>query len=131
MTRYEVLLFLHLLSAFAMVAALVLFTVVLVGARRVADAPAVRLNPFATALWNAGGLGTLVLGIWLALDVDGYEVWDGWIIAAVVLWGIAGTSGTRLAVAFRDGSGRPTVVYWVAMLATLALLVVMIYKPGA
>jgi hypothetical protein len=40
-------------------------------------------------LWDLGGLATLVLGIWLAIYVDGYEVWDGWIIAAIVLWLVA------------------------------------------
>ena len=33
--------------------------------------------------------GTIVLGIWLALSVGGYDLWDGWIIAALVLWLIA------------------------------------------
>ena len=37
-------------------------------------------------LWGLGGLGTLALGIWLALYLDEYGIWDGWIIAAIVLW---------------------------------------------
>ena len=38
----------------------------------------------------------LLLGIWLALEVDSYELWDGWIIAAIVLWLIASAAGGRL-----------------------------------
>ncbi len=60
----------------------------------------------------------LVFGIWLAIDVDGYEVWDGWVIAALVLWFVMGALGSRtgkiynaardraLALA-RDGDNAP------------------------
>ena len=32
--------------------------------------------------WDVGGLGTLVLGIWLALNLDQYDFWDGWILGS-------------------------------------------------
>ena len=46
-------------------------------------------------LWAIGGLGTLVFGVWLALYVKGYEIWDGWIITAIVLWAIGTELGRR------------------------------------
>ena len=39
--------------------------------------------------WDVGGLGTLVLGIWLALNLDEYDFFDGWILGAIVLWFVA------------------------------------------
>lgn len=90
----------------------------------------------ALALWNAGGLGTLVFGVWLALDVDGYELWDGWIIAALVLWLIGAGAAGRLGTAVREeqsigriDGGRMMV--GVMTLATVLLLLDMIFKPGA
>ena len=44
------------------------------------------LSRVATAMVIAGTLGTIVFGVWLAISIDGYELWDGWIIAAIVLW---------------------------------------------
>jgi glycerol uptake facilitator-like aquaporin len=97
----------------------------------------------------------LVFGIWLAIDVDGYEVWDGWVIAALVLWLIMGALGSRTgrlynaardrAVALvRDGSNAPSAelraliqdrrALWlhVAGIVTVVLLLIdMIFKPGA
>ena len=73
-----------------------------------------------------------MFGIWLALDVDGYGLLDGWILAAFVLWAIAAGTGIRLGEAYSAGTGesaRP--LYAVMTIAVLALLVVMIYKPGA
>ena len=134
MTLYEWLLFLHVFTAFLLVAGLVAYGVLVLsaggaGARRA-------LGPPALALWNSGGMGVLVFGIWLALDVDGYELWDGWIIAAIVLWLIASAAGGRLARGVREG-GAPggahpaRLLLAVMALATLALLFDMIFKPGA
>jgi hypothetical protein len=131
---YDWLLFLHVAAAFALVAGIFLYGVVLVGgagdvARRALAVPAL-------ALWNAGGVGVLVLGIALALEVDTYAVWDGWIIAAIVLWFVASAAGGQLSRDVRDvrspldiGGGRVRLA--VMALATLLLLVDMIYKPGA
>jgi hypothetical protein len=125
---YEWLLFLHVLAAFLLVAGLSAYGVVVlggVGVRRL-------FVPPAAALWNSGGLGVLVFGIWLALNVDGYELWDGWIIAAIVLWLVASGAGGQLERAVRagtfDGARRQ---YAVMALASLALLIDMIFKPGA
>ena len=59
----------------------------------------------ANFLWAVGGLGTLVFGIWLAIYVDGYEVWDGWIITAIVLWAIATELGRRAQLAYTALAG--------------------------
>ena len=146
MSRYEVLLFLHLLSAFALVAGLTLYFTVLVGARRAASAadamPLLRMTGLATALWNVGGLGVLVFGVWLALDV--YEIWDAWILLAIFLWVIASAAGGPLSNDYRTASdeggdaalatvraSRTSLLLAVASAASFALLLVMIFKPGA
>ena len=41
-----------------------------------------------------GAAGTIMIGIWLAFRSAGYAIWDGWIIAAFVLWAIAAVSGS-------------------------------------
>ena len=128
MSLYETLLFLHVLAAFLLVSGLAAYGVLVLGG----DVVRPVLRPPATALWNVGGLGVLVFGVWLALNVDGYELWDGWIIAALVLWVIASGAGGRLERGIREG--RPEgaqVLYAVMTLATLALLIDMIFKPGA
>jgi hypothetical protein len=131
---YDWLLFLHVAAAFALVAGIFLYGVVLLGGA--GDVARRALAVSALALWNAGGLGVLVLGIALALEVDTYEVWDGWIIAAIVLWFVASAAGGQLSRDVRDvrspldiGGGRVRLA--VMALATLLLLVDMIYKPGA
>ena len=76
---------LHVLSAFAFVAGIVLFWVLIVAVRRT-DTPEGR-SPGAgregrERRGRDRGGGTIVLGIWLAFSVGGYDIWDGWIIAA-------------------------------------------------
>ena len=63
--------------------------------------------------WDVGGLGTIVLGIWLALHLDQYGFFDGWIIGAIVLWFVATGLGESVARqlaerrARRAGRGGP------------------------
>ena len=136
---YDWLLFLHVLSAFALVVTVVIFSAFALGA-----ATDSRVLAVANVGWAVGGLGTLVLGIWLALYVDGYEIWDGWIIAAIVLWAIATELGRRAQLGFAPvpagaegaatapGVPQPAVLmHWLRSLLVLLLLIVMIYKPGA
>ena len=97
----------HVLSAFAYVAGVVLFSVLVVAIRR-ADVPEatirlqqmVRVGGIAVGI---GGVGTIVLGIWLAISKDEYQLWDGWVIAAFVLWAIAGAAGQRTGAAYAPG----------------------------
>ena len=132
---YDWLLFLHVLSAFALVATVVVFSAFALGAPVES-----RILAVANALWAVGGLGVLVLGVWLAIYVKGYEVWDGWIIAALVLFAIATELGRRAQVGFTAAaagleaaalSSEATLMHWLRSLVVLALLVVMIFKPGA
>jgi len=88
---------LHVLSAFAVVAGIILFWVLIVVVRRT-DAPegTLRLGPLTRVADGAVGVGlggTIILGIWLAFSIGGYDIWDGWIIAAIVLWAITTALG--------------------------------------
>jgi hypothetical protein len=134
---YDTLLFLHVLSAFALAATIVIFSAFAIGM-----ATEARLLVVGNVLWAIGGLGTLVFGVWLALYVDGYELWDGWIIAAIVLFAIATELGRRAQVGYTPAAGsagtvavgadrQAALMHWLRSLVVLALLVVMIYKPGA
>src|SRR4029453_6246266 len=81
-------------------AALVLFTAVMVanwGDGRPQRASAYfRVAAIGGPLIAAGAGLTLVLGIWLAIDLDAYQPWDGWVIAAIVLWAIGGYAGSKV-----------------------------------
>jgi hypothetical protein len=149
----------HVLSAFAFVGGIVLFWVLIVAGRKV-DTPdaTLRMEPVAkigNVAVGVGAGGTLLLGIFLALSYGGYNLWDGWIIAAIVLWFAAAAVGSRtgaeymkplekareLSSAGQTGPNaellalnrtqRGVVLHAVASLIVLALLVVMIWKPGA
>jgi hypothetical protein len=124
---YDTLLFLHLLAAFLLFVTVVTYTAVALGA------PATGRTLFvADRCWDVGGLGTLVLGIWLAIDLDQYDFWDGWILGAIVLWMVATGLGQgtqrRLAA---DPPADIAAMHWLRTLAVLGLLVLMVWKPGA
>jgi hypothetical protein len=127
---YDWLLFLHVTAAFALVATVVVFSAFALGAQAES-----RVLTVASVLWAVGGLGTLVFGIWLAIYVKGYQVWDGWIIAAIVLWAAATELGRRAEVGFRGREGttvaQAAMWHWLRSALVLALLVIMVYKPGA
>jgi uncharacterized membrane protein len=152
------LLALHLLAAFALMAALVLFTAVMVanwGDGRPQRASAYfRVAAIGGPLIAAGAGLTLLLGIWLAIDLDAYQPWDGWIIAAIVLWGIGGYTGSRVGAHYTGlqelvdrlaaGSDEPNAelaaklsdrgirtLHAITVIAFTAVLVLMIFKPGA
>ena len=153
------LLALHLLSAFAMVAAMVVFWVIVLVARG-SDLPgktadAARLLPIGSICIAVGSIGTIVLGVWLAIALDDVNVWDGWVVAAIVLWVVASETGRRggneynlvvaranelLAAGQTDPdprlqelarSRRALTLQIVATTATLLILVDMVWKPGA
>ena len=129
MSRYEWLLLLHVLSAFALVAATVVFTTLLATGPR---PELLRLSWIGSRLWDVGGLGTLVLGIWLALYLDEYDFFEGWILGAIGLWLVAtglGQSTQRRIAA--DAHADIAAMHWLRTLAVLGLLVLMIWKPGA
>ena len=159
MSLDEWVLALHVLSAFALVAGIVLFWVLTLAAWR-ADTPdeTLAFGPFAMIaqiVVGIGMIGTIVFGVWLALSYGGYDIWDGWIIAALVLWAIGGGLGGRagraaapavnraleLKAAGHTGpdaellalnrSTQGLVLQAATTLVVLLILVDMIWKPGA
>ncbi len=123
---YDWLLFLHVLAAFLLVSTVVEHSAVVLGA----PAPA-RTISVANLFWGIGGIGTLVFGIWLALYVKGYQVWDGWILGAIVLWVAATGLGSKAQAVVREGGGDLARWHWLRTIATLGILVLMVWKPGA
>ena len=69
----DTLLFLHILSAVCLFTAIVAFSSVALGGTL--DAGPAKIF---VALWHIGLVGVLLLGIALAIDVDGVKVWDAW-----------------------------------------------------
>ena len=127
---YDWLLLLHVTAAFFLV-----ITVVVLSAPALGYATDKRLLTIATVAWGIGGLGTIVFGIWLAIYVKGYEVWDGWVIAAIVLWAGATELGRRAETGFNAAEGEPSraqaaMWHWLRTVVVLLLLIDMIYKPG-
>jgi hypothetical protein len=133
---YHTLLFLHLLSAFIAFVTIAIFGAYTLGA------PVGRANfRIADVAWNISGAGLLIFGVWLALYVDGYEIWDGWILGALGLFIAASAFGAwaRREVATTIGDGGEDEVamrkmatwHWLRTLSILGILVLMIWKPGA
>jgi hypothetical protein len=149
----------HVLSAFAYVGGLVLFWVLIVAVRSVDTpeetlrmAPMVKVGNVAVGI---GAVGTIVVGIYLAFAVDSYAIWDGWIIAALVLWAISAALGQRTGVAYMQGMNKAkeldaagktgsdpellalnrtqtgVILHALTSLAVLLILLDMIFKPGA
>ena len=149
----------NVLSAFAYVGGLVLFWVLIVAVRSVDTpeetlrmAPIVKVGNVAVGI---GAVGTIVVGIYLAFAVDSYAIWDGWIIAALVLWAISGALGQRTGAAYMQGMNKAkeldaagkrgpdqellalnrtqagVILHALTSLAVLLILIDMIFKPGA
>lgn len=149
----------HVLSAFAFVAGVVLFWMLIVAVRKT-DTPegTIRMEPIVkvgNAAIGVGAGGTIVFGIWLAFSIGGYDLWDGWIIAAIVLWVATAAVGQRTGQAYMQGMRKAqeleragqtgpnaelltlnrtqngVVLHAVASLLLLLILIDMIWKPGA
>jgi hypothetical protein len=147
------------LSAFAFVAAYTVVSMIMVLGRLTTSFTValalLRLARPADVLAWVGATGTLVFGIWLAVDVDEHSLWDGWIAGALVLWLVAEEAIRRVDLFLRLArrralapahpraqdrldepreafhSSRALVLHLVGSGALLGLLVVMIFKPGA
>lgn len=155
MDFYSWMLALHLLAAFAIAAALVLFSALVVVGRRAKTFEDTRLlfriAPVGTPLIGAGSVLALILGIILAIDSDRFEIWNGWIIAGIVLWALLAAVGARtgayytavqkLAEGGEDGSEQDVLtrlhartgalLHLITMLVFLLIVLDMIFKPGA
>ena len=120
----DALLFLHVLAAFLLMATVVMLSGVALGATASG-----RTVSLANLFWDIGGIGTLVFGVWLALDVDQYDIFDGWILIALGLWAIA----TGIGVRARDVAGEAAFarMHWLRAVLVVLLLADMIFKPGA
>ena len=159
MTFDDWILALHVLSAAVYGASLILFWVLVVAVRRTDTAEGtIRLGPMVTignVAVGIGAAGTIIFGIWLALSVGDYDLWDGWILAALVLWVIAAVLGQRTGKEYMRGmtraqelqaAGEPgssaellalnrtesgLVLHALASLAFVLIVIDMIWKPGA
>ena len=120
----DTLLFLHVLSAFLLMGTVVMLSGVAFGVA----APGRTLS-LANLFWDVGGIGTLIFGVWLALDIDGYGLLDLWIVGALVLWAAATWLGMRA----RRTVGEPGFArwHWLRTAVVVLLLADMIFKPGA
>jgi hypothetical protein len=149
----------HLLSAFAFAAALVLFWILIVAARNIdTPGPTIGLAPVGKVgniVVGVGSLGTIVFGVWLAITDDRWQVWDGWVIAAIVLWAIGAGIGARAGKEYERGlhrareleeagrtgpdgellalnrTSRGLLFHTISSIALVLILVDMIWKPGA
>jgi hypothetical protein len=154
---YDWMLALHLLAAFSVAAALVLYSVLVVSGRRHATLEHARLlfrvAPIATPLIAAGSVLVLIFGVILAIDggPGDVKIWNAWVIIGIVLWALLGAIGQRTgayytAVQERAESGSadaeqeviarlraPTgAMLHLATLAVFVLLLLdMIFKPWA
>jgi uncharacterized membrane protein len=153
------LLALHVIGAFAYVAGVVLFWILVVAVRKV-DTPegTIRMEPMVKVGNVAVGIGagaTIVLGIWLAFSFGDYDIWDGWIVAALVLWVLSTVLGQRTGVAYTRGmtkakelqaagqtgsnaellalnrTSNGVVLHFLTSTVVLLILLDMIFKPGA
>ena len=149
----------HLLTAATLVGSLVMSWIVVV-ALRSADTPdaTLSLNRVAmvgTVTTGVGLVGAIAFGIWLAILRDAFQVWDGWVIAAIVLWVIAAVALWRSFIEYAKpvqqaralvAAGRtspsaeltasnraPTglLLRAVASAAIVLIVIDMIWKPGA
>jgi hypothetical protein len=149
----------HVLSAFSLIAGLVLFWVLIVAGRKI-DTPGdtLRLGPVArigNATIGIGLGGTILFGVYLAFAIDSYAIWDGWILAALVLWFVGTGLGRKTGEAFLEGprkaieldaagqtgpnaellalnrTSRGVLLHSLTSLVALLILIDMIWKPGA
>jgi uncharacterized membrane protein len=131
---YHALLFFHVLAGFFLVSGVVMYSAFALGS------PVNRATRLvAESLWGIGALGTIILGIWLALNRPEYNLLDGWIIAALVLWVLAMGSGAQASRGMRtEGEDaaiavdrRTLFAHWMRVVYVVLLLLVMVWKPGA
>jgi uncharacterized membrane protein len=105
-------------------------------------------------LVGAGAGLALLFGIALAIDLDDYDPWDGWILLSIVLWAIGSATGSRVGahytgveelverlaadgdepsaeLAARLSDRRTRTLHAITVAAFTAVLLLMIFKPGA
>ena len=65
--------------------------------------PAMKVGQVSVGIGTAG---TVIFGVWLAISLDAYQVWDLWIILALIGWAIASELGRRAGVVLGGGFKR-------------------------
>jgi uncharacterized membrane protein len=157
MDRYQWLLVFHVTGAFLLLGGAV-FAGILNAAALRRERPSeivvlYRLTQIAVRSISIGMVLTLVLGIWLVVDLD-YVKWSNtWVIVALVLWVVANALGgiggrreketRRLAERLASEGDAPSpdlrammrdpltlVLSWGSGVVVLGILAVMIWKPG-
>jgi hypothetical protein len=141
---YDWLLFLHVLSAVLLVGALAFFWALLLGTRpgrtQITPSSSLSLARPATIAISVGTAGTLIFGVWLAIYLEAYHPWDGWIIGSLILWAIGAGAGARSgrelspvsdAYPSPEARRRGILLHTVTTVAAILILVMMIWKPGA
>jgi hypothetical protein len=124
---YDWLLFLHLIAAFLLAVTIVMYSAVALGATTSS-----RMLFVADRCWDVGGLGTLIFGIWLALNLEQYDFFDGWILLALFLWFVATGLGQSVQRRIGGDDIRSVIaLHWIRTIVVIGLLVTMIWKPGA
>jgi uncharacterized membrane protein len=150
---------LHVLGAATLVGGLVMSWIVVFAFRSVEDARATlslnRVSMVGTAAVVAGLVLALGFGIWLAILRAAFAPWDGWVIAAIVLWVIAtvlllrsfaeyakpvekakalvasGESGPNAELTALNRTSTGLLLRALASAAIVVIVIDMIYKPGA
>jgi hypothetical protein len=149
----------HLLSAATLVGALVMSWILTVALRSV-DTAGTTLSFNRVAMVGAtaigvGLVGAIGFGIWLAILRDAFHVWDGWVIAAIILWCIATAAIVRAVAEYRkpaekareliasgqtgrsdelaalNRSSTGLLLRALASVAIVLIVIDMVYKPGA
>ena len=149
-------LFLHVLGAIVLVGAVVagVFNIAAIRRERPSEvALLLGLTRWAVIAISAGLLLTIAFGLWLVHDA-GYGFGDAWIVSSLVLWALSGFLGSRggrmqqetriLAERLAAEDDAPSrelrarlhdrvalALSWSSGLAALAILALMIWKPGA
>lgn len=101
MDFYDWMLSLHLLAAFAVAAALVLYTVLVVSGRRMSSLEQTRMlfrvAPIGTPLIGGGSVLVLIFGVIMAIDggPEDFKIWNAWVIIGIVLLAMLGAIGQR------------------------------------
>jgi uncharacterized membrane protein len=158
-SKYDWLLFFHVTGAFLLIGGAVtagVFNVAAMQRERPSEIAAfLRFARIGVILISIGVLLTLVFGLWLVHAADqGYSYGDAWIVAALVLWVLANALGgiggrrdknTRVLaerLAMEGDAPSPDLrarvrdpvsltFSWGSGLVVLAILGLMIWKPGS
>jgi hypothetical protein len=150
---------LHLLMAATLVGSLVMTWIVVVASfsahRPAATLSLHRVGMVGTATTVVGLVGVIGFGIWLAILRDAFQVWDGWVIAAIALWLLAtiallrsfaeyrkpieraralagsGQTGPSIELTSLNRSSTGLLLRALASAAIVLIVIDMIWKPGA